>query len=158
MISTFEWLEGLTFAVAVAESTWLFPTLEVLHVLGLALLVGSIAVFDLRTLGLAWLERPLRSLVQDILPWTWSGFTIAFVTGALLFSSSASIYIENGAFLGKMALLVLAGLNALFFHFQPDHDRLSTDGQASITLRIGAGLSLILWTVIVALGRWIGFL
>lgn len=158
MLSTFEWLEGLSIPVTVAESTWLFPTLEVLHVLGLALLVGSIAVFDLRTLGIAWQERPLETLLREILPWTWSGFIIALVTGLLLFTSSASIYVENTAFLWKMALIILAGLNAAFFHFHPDHARLASTGRASLTLRAGAGISLTLWTAIVVLGRWIGFL
>jgi hypothetical protein len=158
MLATFEWLETLAIPAAVAESAWLFPTLEVLHVLGLALLVGSIAVFDLRTLRLAWPERPLETLLSEILPWTWSGFVIAFVTGLLLFSSSASIYVENSAFLWKMGLIILAGLNAAFFHFHPDHARLAAEGQATLTLRVGAGLSLSLWTAIVVLGRWIGFL
>ena len=157
MISFFAWLEVTPVAVAVAESAWIFPTLEVLHVLGLALVVGSIAAFDLRTLGLAWRTRPLQTLVHEILPWTWSGFAIALATGALLFSSSATLYIENSAFLGKMALLVLAGLNVLFFHLHPHHRRLATQGHASLTLRTSAAVSLGLWTAIVVFGRWIGF-
>jgi hypothetical protein len=157
MINFLTWLETTSVGMAVAESAWLFPTLEVIHVLGLALVVGSIAAFDLRTLGLAWLSRPLETLVREVLPWTWSGFIIALVTGLLLFSASATIYVENGAFLGKMALLLLAGLNVLFFHLHPHHRRLVVKGHASLTLRASAATSLILWTGIVVLGRWIGF-
>lgn len=157
MLSIFAWLEGTSVAVAVAESSWIFPTLEVLHVLGLALVVGSIAAFDLRTLGLAWPTRRLETLVHEILPWTWSGFAIALVTGLLLFSCSATVYAENGAFLAKMALLLLAGVNVLFFHLHPHHGRLAAEGYASLTLRASATVSLTLWTAIVVLGRWIGF-
>jgi len=157
MIFFFAWLEGTSVAVAVAESSWIFPTLEVLHVLGLALVVGSIAAFDLRTLGLAWPTRRLQTLVHEILPWTWSGFALALVTGLLLFSSSATLYAENGVFLAKMALMLLAGLNVLFFHLHPDHRRLAAEGHVSLTLRASATVSLILWTGIVVLGRWIGF-
>lgn len=157
MISFLTWLEGTPVAIAVAESAWIFPTLEVLHVLGLALVVGSIAAFDLRTLGLAWRARPLETLVHEILPWTWSGFALALVTGLLLFTSSATLYVENTAFLWKMGLMLLAGLNVLFFHLHPDHRRLAAEGHASLTLRASATVSLTLWTAIVALGRWIGF-
>jgi uncharacterized membrane protein len=157
MLSFFEWLEGTSVAVAVAEASWIFPTLEVLHVLGLALVVGSIAAFDLRTLGLAWPDRPLQTLVRDVLPWTWGGFAIALITGGLLFSSSATFYLENPAFLAKMGLMLLAGLNVLFFHLHPHHRRLAVEGHASLVLRTSASISLILWTGIVVLGRWIGF-
>jgi hypothetical protein len=157
MASFFGWLEGTAVAVAVAESSWIFPTLEVLHVLGLALVVGSIAAFDLRTLGLAWPNRRLETLVREVLPWTWGGFAIALATGGLLFTSSATFYLENGAFLAKMGLMLLAGCNVLFFHLHPHHRRLALDGHASLVLRISAAISLVLWTAIVVLGRWIGF-
>lgn len=156
-LSFFAWLEGTPLAVAIAESALLFPTLETLHVLGLALVVGSIAAFDLRTLGLAWPNRRRETLVREILPWTWSGFLIAVGTGVLLFISSASVYVENPVFLAKMGLLVLAGANVLFFHLHPHH-RLGVHSQpASSALRASAALSLLLWVAIVVLGRWIGF-
>jgi len=153
----FAWLEGTPPAAAIAESAWLFPTLETLHVLGLAFVVGSIAAFDLRTLGLAWPARRLETLARDILPWTWTGFAIAVVTGVLLFSNAATDYIRNPAFLAKMGLMVLAGLNVLLFHFHPHQLRFATEGHVSLPLRVSAGVSLTLWTAIVVLGRWIGF-
>lgn len=153
----FTWLEGTPPAVAVAEGRLLFPTLETLHVLGLALVVGSIAAFDLRTLGLAWPNRRRETLVREVLPWTWTGFLVAVVTGVLLFISSASVYIENPVFLAKMGLLVLAGVNVLFFHLHPHHRHGAHSDPATATLRISAALSLLLWIAIVVLGRWIGF-
>lgn len=151
------WLEATPLAVSVAESKWLFPSFEALHVLGVALVFGSIAAFDLRTLGLAWPTRAVGTLTRDILPWTWSGFALALVTGGLLFASSAIDYAGNTAFLGKMALLLLAGLNVLLFHFHPHHRRFREAGEVTPLLRISAALSLTLWTAIVVLGRWIGF-
>lgn len=157
MISFFARLESTPAAVAIAESRWMFPTFEALHVLGLAFVLGSIAAFDLRTLGLAWPSRRLETLVREILPWTWSGFALAVVTGLLLFISSAATYIENRVFLAKMALLLLAGLNVLLFHFHPHHRRFVGEGQVSPVLRASAAASLTLWTAIVVLGRWIGY-
>lgn len=153
----FLWLEGTPPAVAIAEGRLLFPTLEALHVLGLALVVGSIAAFDLRTLGLAWPNRRRETLVREVLPWTWGGFLIAVATGTALFISSASVYVENPVFLAKMGLLVLAGANVLFFHLHPHHRHGVPEGPPSAALRTSAALSLLLWIAIVVLGRWIGF-
>lgn len=157
MTAFFTWLETTPIAVEVAESAWMFPTFEALHVLGLALVVGSIAAFDLRTLGLAWPTRQRGALVREILPWTWTGFVIAVVTGLLLFASSATTYVENRVFLAKMGLLVLAGLNVLFFHLYTAHRNGRITDHTSPALRVSAALSLTLWITIVVLGRWIGF-
>lgn len=157
MLDFFAWLENTPVSVEIAESAWLFPSLEALHVFGLALVVGSIAAFDLRTLGFAWPGRPLETLVRQILPWTWTGFGVAVVTGGLLFASSATSYVENPVFLFKIALLVFAGANVLLFHYHPHHQRFVTDGHVSTVLKGSALLSLTLWTAIVVLGRWIGF-
>jgi uncharacterized membrane protein len=153
----FAWLEATPLATTIAQSAWMFPTLEALHVLGLAFVVGSIAAFDLRTLGLAWPARRLETLARDILPWTWTGFAIAVVTGILLFCNAATDYVQNPAFLAKMALMVLAGLNVLLFHFHPHQRDFASDGEITRVLRGSAAASLILWTSIVVLGRWIGF-
>jgi uncharacterized membrane protein len=157
MTDFFALLESTPPAAAIAESAWMFPTLETLHVLGLAFVVGSIAAFDLRTLGLAWPARRLETLAREILPWTWTGFAIAVATGLLLFSSAATDYVQNPAFLAKMGLMVLAGLNVLLFHFHPHQQRFTAEGRVSPLLRGSAAVSLTLWTAIVVLGRWIGF-
>lgn len=157
MMPFFAWLEATSPAVEVAESAWLFPTLETLHVLGLALVVGSIAAFDLRTLGWAWPTRRRETLVREVLPWTWTGFGITVATGLLLFSSSATVYAENKVFLVKMGLMALAGANVLFFHLHPHHRLKLPAADVSPILRASAAVSLALWVSIVVLGRWIGF-
>ncbi|QJU58353.1 hypothetical protein HL653_11695 [Sphingomonas sp. AP4-R1] len=157
MTDFFAWLESTPPAAAIAESAWLFPTLETLHVLGLSFVVGSIAAFDLRILGIAWPARRLETLAHDILPWTWAGFGIAVLTGVLLFSNAATDYVQNPAFLAKMALMALAGLNVLLFHFHPHQRLFAAEGHVSPLLRGSAAISLASWTAIVVLGRWIGF-
>jgi hypothetical protein len=85
-------------AAAVRESNWIFPTVETVHVLAIALTVGSIAVVDLRLLG-AHREHPVAELSGEILPWTWAGFVAAVMSGVLLFTSAAADYAANPAFL-----------------------------------------------------------
>ena len=156
--STWEWLEQTRLATAIAEGAYYFPSLEAAHVVGLALVLGSIGTFDLAVLGVGPRARNLASLLPEILPWTWAGFFLALTTGALMFASSATTYVTNRYFLVKMGLLLLVGVNALVFHrIVERHPRLELGG-AVRAHRVSAGISLTLWLVIVALGRWIGFL
>ena len=152
-------LEESALGLAITESEWLFPTIETLHVLALALVFGSIAMLDLRMLGVASRDRGVIQLAEDTLPWTWSAFVIAAITGALMFVSAATSYYDNVPFRIKLVLLALAGINMAVFHFsawRAVHDwnlTLPTPRAA----RIAGSLSLAFWVSVVVAGRWIGF-
>src|SRR5690606_6584017 len=98
-------------------STWMFPTFETLHVIALVTVLATIAVVDLRLVGLTSNKVAFSRLSMDMLPWTWIAFGVAAITGGLLFVSKASYYMVNPFFLVKLVLLALAGLNMLVFHF-----------------------------------------
>jgi hypothetical protein len=155
-----EAVEGLPLSRLVAESAWLFPTLETLHVIAIGLVIGTILFVDLRLLGVTWRRDDAEVLVNSLLPWTWTAFAFAVVSGALMFISSAARYFDNPAFLAKMALLALAGLNMSIFHrtgFRTVREwRLALP--TPMAARAAASLSILLWMGIVACGRWIGFL
>lgn len=152
-------LEESALGLAITESEWLFPTIETLHVLALALVFGSIAMLDLRMLGVASRDRGVIQLAEDTLPWTWSAFVVAAITGALMFVSAATSYYDNVPFRIKLVLLALAGINMAVFHFsawRAVHDwnlTLPTPRAA----RIAGSLSLAFWVGVVVAGRWIGF-
>ncbi len=156
--SAAEWLENLPISTAIADSGSLFPTLETIHVLGLALVIGSIATVDLRLLGLARRDQQAWIVAQQALPWTWIAFAVTVISGLLLFASNASSYVENVPFRIKMLLLVLAGLNMAAFHLGAGK-RIADWNQDHMPpgARIAGGLSLAFWIAIVAAGRWIGF-
>jgi len=107
----------------------LFPIIEALHVMGLALSVGTIVLVDIWLLG--WRERPPAKLVS----WTWAGFVVMLISGAVLFFSNVPRYVHNPGFLVKMSLLVAA----LLAHFTVH--RKGT--------RFAAILSLSLWSLVV---------
>lgn len=157
--SLLEWLQSTPPAVAIAESSWLFPTIETVHVLALTIVVGSISMIDLRLLGAAQRNRSVIELSTEVLPWTWIGFLVAACTGALMFASNAVKYFGNVPFRIKLALLLLAGLNMLYFHLVPYRSAHEWHLQARIPRagRIAGGVSLALWISIVGFGRWIGF-
>jgi hypothetical protein len=153
------WLHGTAFASAIRDSDVLFPSIECVHVLAITLVVGSISIVDLRLLGLASTERSVAAVTADVLPFTWTAFGFAVLTGAALFASHSVGYAANVEFRMKLLLLVFAGINMLTFHGIVRRDR-PRWLEARVTPGPGklAGLiSLLLWIGIVAFGRWIGF-
>jgi hypothetical protein len=158
MIAFLTWLEHRPFAIAIAESTWLFPIVETIHVLALSLVVGSVAMMDLRLLGVGSQQRAASEVIASSLPWAWSAFAVAFTAGSLMFTSKAVSYYGNLPFRIKMVCLALAALNMLVFHVFTARDMPAWDrGRPPLAARIAAVCSLTLWIVIVAAGRWIGF-
>src|SRR3989442_3292215 len=110
-------LQATSVAAAVRENEALFPWIEWLHVLAITLVIGSIAIVDLRLIGLASLDRAAARLTSDVLPCTWAAFAAAVITGGLLFSSNAFNYAHNSYFQAKFVFLSLAGINMAVFHF-----------------------------------------
>jgi hypothetical protein len=151
-------LQDLSLPTQIRESDWLFPTIETVHVFALVLVVGSIMTVDLRLLGVANKERPFSEVASEMLPWTWTAFAIAALAGMLMFSSKALIYYGNIPFRLKMACLLLAGINMAMFHWLGTRHLDAWDrGRPPRAAQLAGGASLLLWIMIVAAGRWIGF-
>jgi hypothetical protein len=153
------WLENSSLGLAIAESAWWFPIIETIHVLALTLVFGSIALLDLRLLGVSHRDMGVLQLAEETLPWTWGAFVFAVVTGGLMFVSSASYYYENVPFQIKLVLLALAGINMAVFHlgaYRVVHTW-NTTLPTPRAARIAAILSLLSWIGVVFAGRWMGF-
>jgi hypothetical protein len=153
------WLESTPVATAIRESTWLFPTIETIHVLCIVIVVGSIALFDLRLLGISSCDRTVTDVYDDVMPWTRTSFVCAVIAGSLLFSSSATKYYHNIPFRLKMLTLLLAGINTAYFEFWTRRGIALWNNAARTprAAKLAGGLSLVLWILVVAFGRWIGF-
>ena len=154
-----KWLDQTAVGATVRESLWLFPAIETVHLLGMAALVGTVAVLDLRLLGWAMRRERVSALVGKLLPWAWAGFAVQVVTGGLLFSSEAVKVYSNPAFRLKMLLILLVGMHALIFHWIVYRDVASWDDRALLPLKakVSGFVSILLWVGIVAAGRFIGF-
>jgi len=151
-------LEQLGFAQEIRESSWLFPTLETVHVVALAVVVGSIMSVDLRLLGRGLRNGPFTVLAREMLPWTWTAFVLASIAGFLMFASKAVTYAENGPFRVKLLLLALAALNMAVFHRLGMRNVAEWESrQPPMAAKLAGGASLLLWIGVVAAGRWIGF-
>jgi hypothetical protein len=105
-----EWLQSTWLGVLVAESLWGYPLFETIHSIGMAMLIGSLGLINLRVLGFKR-ELPLIATSQ-LLPLAWLGFTLNAVSGSLLFTSDAVYFFGSYTFRIKMVFVILAGLNA----------------------------------------------
>jgi hypothetical protein len=152
-------LHDTAFAEAVRANAVAFPWLESVHVLAIALVLGSIVVVDLRLLGLASVNRPVSTLIRQVLPITWIAFAVAVITGGAMFASNAIAYAENLPFQMKMLLLLIAGLNMLFFHLVTYRSiaQWNESRQTPLGARCAGGVSILVWLGVVAFARWIGF-
>ncbi len=152
-------IEQPGFGTAIREGAYYFPLLESLHVIALVSVVGSIVAVDLRLLGLASREQPVTRITNDFLPWTWGAFIVAAITGLMLFSSTPIRYFDSTLLRIKFFFMFLAGVNMLVFHFvtYKDVQRWYTSDVIPAPARLAGGLSLLLWTLVIFFGRWVGF-
>ena len=154
-----QWLYHSGLGTSIRDSVWLFPIVETIHVLGITLVAGTVALLDLRLLGLLLKRTPVSQIASQVLPLTWIGFSIMFVSGFLLFAAEAADAYANPAFRVKLLLLLLVGLNPLIFHFTVYRD-VATWNDCVVTpfrARLAGFLSLTLWAAIIGAGRAIGY-
>lgn len=154
-----KWLQHTSVGVAVAESDWLFPAIESVHIWGIILLVGTTGILDLRLLGLILTNQRVSELHHRLIRWTWTGFTVMFTTGSFMFASEATKMYHNYAFRLKMALIVAAGLNALIFETTTFRNVEQWDDAPStpISAKVAACVSLLAWVLVIWFGRWIAY-
>lgn len=152
-------LSNLPLPEAIREGETLFPWIETLHVLCVVTVVGTIAIVDLRLIGLASHKRSVSALIRELLPFTWTAFGLAVVFGGLLFSSKAPQYAHNLQFQLKMLIMLLAGVNMGAFHLVTQRNMRVWDelAETPMSAKIAGFASLALWGAVVFLGRWVGF-
>ena len=154
MISFLQWLEDSTLAVAVRQSSWLYPGLEIVHISGIVLLVGPAVMFDLRLLGFGQ-KLSIPMLASYLLPWSRRGLVVAIASGLFLFITNATTLAIDPVFWTKMLLLIIAGLNALFFH------RFTlpviASGASFLNQRVAALVSILAWIAIISCGRLLAY-
>lgn len=154
LLPLFEWCEASWLGQLVRTSTWMFPIVEAVHLLGLSLLGGALLVVDLRSLGVLLRDQPVATLARGINPWLNRGVALMLSTGFLLFMSEAVKCYHSPAFRVKMATLPIA----LAFTYLVRRPMVLRDEAATVwRSRAVAAASIALWFTVAAAGRWIGF-
>jgi hypothetical protein len=121
------------------------------------MLFGSIALVDLRLLGLGR-RMPIALLAHYAVPWTLLGFLIAALSGLAMFTAHAAEFIVQPVFMLKMGLILAGGINAAALHMGPLRDLASDDLYATVKMKLAGGLSLALWLGVIACGRLLAYL
>jgi hypothetical protein len=153
-----EWLDGSEVAVAIRQSSWLFPAIEIVHIVGFAVLIGSAFLFDLRLLGISR-SISVTSLANHLLPWSRRSLFLVVPSGALLFISQAKTIGSNGVFGLKLLLILFAISNAGLFHWFifPSVDQWDAEKPSPPAAKLAAIISLVCWTSVVVCGRLIAY-
>ena len=158
LLTILTWLQNTGWATAIKESSLVFPLIEGSHILALSFSVGMVMMLDLRLLRISFRSQPVSLMMDQLMPWTLAGFGVMLLTGFLLFAAQAVKAWSNNFFRVKMLLLVLSGLNALYYQvkFYPkmaEWDRTATP----LGVRVIAILSLIFWIGVIACGRTMAY-
>ena len=152
------WLETSSVAIAMRQWTWLYPAVEIVHIVGFVALVGAALMFDTRLLGRSRLLE-VSALERHLLPWARWSLLLVVPTGVLMFIAHATEMAANPALRLKLLLVVVAFLNAGIFHRWPfrtvgDWD---TEMRAPLAARVNGALSIVLWVSVIACGRLIAY-
>ena len=153
LLPFFEWCEATPLGLMVRESVWLFPVIEAVHLLGLSMLGGALLVVDLRLLGTGLTGTPVAVLARHARPWLRAAVVVMILTGVLLFLSESVKCYYSQAFWVKITTFPVA----LAFTFAVRQRVIGVEGISRLTERLTGASSLLLWFVVAAAGRWIGF-
>ena len=159
LLGAAQWLADTPWSIALHESIYGYPIIESLHVWALCLFVGLAVVLDVRLTGLGFKSVPVSDITKRILPWTIAGFVILVVSGVLLVYAIPVRSYQNIFFRIKVIFLVLAGLNAWFFHsgIYRTVQQWNRSARVPRRARLAAAASLALWASIIVLGRFIAY-
>jgi len=155
-------LEASGLGQAMRQWLWLYPAVEIVHIVGIGLLFGSIVVFDLRLLGFSR-DISVKRLARHVLPWSAGSFLLIVPSGLLMFTAHASEFIESEVFVIKMLLILAAGVNAGLFHTITFRTADVWDAEEMRKLppppsaRLAGGLSLLIWLSVIACGRLLAY-
>jgi hypothetical protein len=160
IVRILQWIGDLPLSQSIrGDSAWMFPAIETIHVLAIVFVFGSITRLDMRLMGLVWRNRRVTDVAAEMLPWTWTSFAIAAIFGTLLWSSKPIEYFGIAFFDVKMILILLAGLNMLYFQFVTFKDVAVWDRDPipPAAARVQGAISMAFWLMVVICGRFIGF-
>ncbi|MEP7355543.1 MAG: hypothetical protein ABI824_20120 [Acidobacteriota bacterium] len=149
-------IDAPNLAKAIKSSKWIWAASETLHFMGMSMLFGVVLLIDLRVLG--FMKRVAFPALHQTLPWAIYGFALNVFTGMVFFIAASSQYTTNVVFHWKMALILLAGLNALYFTLFDETWDLKVGEDATARSKAMAAAALVLWIGVIYAGRMLPFI
>lgn len=153
------WIAATRVGTGILESVYLFPVVEGLHLMSIALSVGVLCWLDFRLIGIAFTDQPVSKVWKQVMPLAIVGFSVMFITGGLLFWAEAVTAYNSVHFWIKLGLILLAGLNALYFERVTHRGIAEWDSSPvpPLKARLAGLVSLILWTAVIITGRTMAY-
>ena len=154
-LSFFQWCAASALGTAIRDSRWLFPVIEAVHLLGLAMMGGFVLLVDMRLMGLSMPRKPVAALAREIQPWLIGTLSVMLTTGLLLYTSEPLKLYYNPAFWMKMSFLT----SAIVYTFTVRRAVLAADERrvGPVWGKLVALVSIALWAGVGVGGRAIGF-
>jgi hypothetical protein len=151
-------LEASDLAAAMRGSLWMYPIVEIVHITGFVILVGSVAMFDLRVLGFGR-SLPLQALGRHLLPWSAASLALIVPAGLMMFSAHPHDFIGNKVFQLKLLLIGAGGVNAGLFHAGVYRSAAQWNAgvPAPPLARMHALASLVIWIAVICCGRLLAY-
>jgi len=155
------WMDRLadsSLALAMRDELWLYPLVEVLHIIGFSVLVGAVVMFDLRVLGLSK-AIAVTALARHLLTWAVAALLLIVPAGLMMFSAHPQDFAGNNVFILKLGLIAAAGINALLFHAGTYRsvEQWNTGQKAPGLARVQALVSIALWIAVILCGRLLAY-
>jgi hypothetical protein len=154
--SNTEWLKSESIAALINNTEWAWAAMETIHFVGLSLLFGSVLVVSLRMLGA--IKMVSFSAVHKFLPWGMLGFGLNLITGILFFVAVPSNYTKNIAMQWKMGIMMIAGVNILYYSVFGEAWSLKAGDDATLAGKVVAASTIILWVAVIYFGRMLPFI
>ena len=151
----FVWMSERDSSIALRESTYVAPWIQVIHVISVALFAGSVFLMDLRLVGVGSTKLRFSHVQRQLFPWQMAGMVVASASGAALVVASPMNWFANVIFWTKMASMGIAGLNAFAFHFVTAATLVEWDSRPQLppAAKLAGVLGLVLWTNVILCGR-----
>jgi hypothetical protein len=152
-------LQDMGPATSLRESQFMFPLIEGSHLLGLALMMAPVLMFDLRLLGVLWKKEPASEIRNQFMPITVAGGLLMVSTGVLLFWSEAVKCYNSTYFRVKVVMLILATINVIIFHSTIDRriNEWENDSPPPSRAKLAGIMSILLWTGVIFAGRYTAY-
>lgn len=151
-------LQDSALGVALSESIYMYPLVEGTHLISLVFSFGLIVLTDLRLIGFFLPSVPVSEVLAKLRPWLLGGFVVTFITGFLLVFVNGPTLVHTWVFPLKLLLIVIAGLNAIWFEIKFGRRAAEWTTRAPKGAKLAGWVSLTTWSLVVVCGRLIPYL
>jgi hypothetical protein len=151
-----EWLAATPLSQNIQDAFWVIPTVQTVHIVSIAIVMTSMAMLDLRLVGVAGRRQTLTEMAHRFLPWVWTALVVLLCSGSILIIAEPGRELQNVMFWIKMSSIAAAVVLTLIFQQVLRRDKGYWDRHRTAAVLLGS-VSLLLWVTVVGAGRWIAY-